>query len=73
MRAIKKAEKIIEKDNRIKIRGKLRNYIKNKKGRIIEIGSETGVINDIENAIISGEIILWDVNQFHYSLDPVCM
>lgn len=51
-------EKIIEKDNRIKIRGKLRNYITNKKGRTIEIGSETGVINDIENAIVSGEIIL---------------
>lgn len=51
-------EKITEKDNRIKVKGKLRKYSINKKGKKVELGTETGVINDIEEALRSGEIIL---------------
>jgi len=51
-------EKITDKDNRIKIKGKLRNYFINKKGKRVEIGSETGVINDFEGALLVGEIKL---------------
>lgn len=51
-------EKITDKDNRVKIKGKLRQYTINKKGKPISIGSETAVINDIEGALLSSEIIL---------------
>ena len=51
-------EKMTEKDNRIKVKGKLRKFSVNKKGKKVELGTETGVINDIEEALRSGEIIL---------------
>lgn len=51
-------EKITVKDNRLKIKGKLRMYTTNKKGKPISIGSETAVINNIEGALLSSEIVL---------------
>lgn len=51
-------EKISEKNNQIKVRGKMRKYSLNKKGKNIEIGSETAVINNLESALKSSEIIL---------------